>query len=652
MRLHKTFRSAALVAGFAALACAQETGERHGERYYQAIRTNNATQLQELVKSANTNEKDKRGTTPLHYAAAYGSVESVRVLLAAGADVNARNDFEATPLMWSVTEPEKVRMLVAKGADVNAKSKMGRTPIWLAASNDGSSATVKYLLEQGAKLDGTEIVAATAANDMATIRLLLEKRQDVNARDAQGLTPLINAALNGNTRLADMLLARGAQVNAASSPEWGGKVKNGNIAIGSFTALLVASTYGPVDLVKLLLDAGADVNVQEIRKMTPLMFAVTTDHADPRIVRLLLGRGADTKIKDGVGLTAADWAKKMNNPAILRELGLHRDNADQPKVIIPTSLLGTADPRPAVAKSVDLLQRASGSFFQASGCGACHAQNLTAIAVNAAAASRIPVNEKARAMETKGAQLGFAGFEQPLLQRGDPPVSDIISLTLVQLATENAPADRTTDAMVHNLMAQQRQAGNWHFGGIARPPAGDGDNSRTASAIRALAAYAPAGRKAEARRRIERAATWLASAPVKTTEDLDMQLLGLKWAGLPQRAWLPGMRSLASQQREDGGWGQTPDLASDAYATGQALFTLHELGVPPSDLAFKRGVQYLIRNQQPDGSWHVVSRTAKIQPYFDTIFPYGHDQWISNAATSWATAALSYASANQQMAKR
>src|SRR5437870_5369884 len=89
----------------------------------------------------------------------------------------------------------------------------------------------------------------------------------------------------------------------------------------------------------------------------------------------------------------------------------------------------------------------------------------------------------------------------------------------------------------------------------------------------------------QGRRAYERAAAWLASAPVKSTEDLDMQLLGLKWAGKPQSAWLPGMRKLASQQREDGGWAQTPDLPSDAYATGQALFTMHELGVPSSDPA-------------------------------------------------------------------
>ena len=66
---------------------------------------------------------------------------------------------------------------------------------------------------------------------------------------------------------------------------------------------------------------------------------------------------------------------------------------------------------------------------------------------------------------------------------------EILSFGLMQLASENAPADRTTDAMVHNLMAQQKQAGNWHVGGVARPPSGDGDFMRTALAIRGLQIY-------------------------------------------------------------------------------------------------------------------------------------------------------------------
>jgi ankyrin repeat protein len=648
MRSKNLIRPAALFAMLATAGLAQDGADR----YYQAIRGNDLAALHTLIKSGGVNDKDKRGTTPLHYAAAYGSTESVRVLLAAGADVNARNDFEATPLMWSAAEPEKVRLLVAKGADVNAKSKMGRTAIWIAAANDGSSTTVRFLLEHGAKLDGSEIVAAAAANDMATVRLLLEKGAEVNAKDPQGITPLIQAAMNGNAKLAEMLLAKGADVNAVTGSDTHGSVKNGKIAIGLLTPLLMASTYGPADLVRMLLDAGAKIDAQDVRKMTPLMNAVATDHPDPRTVRLLLDRGADTRVQDVNGLTAADWAKKMNNPVILRELGLSHERTEQAHVVIPTSLLGTSDPRPAVAKSIDLLQRATGSFFKEGGCGACHSQNLTSIAVNAAWANHIPVNEAAKAGELKGAQLGLAAFEQPLLQRGDPPVVDILTFSLLQLASENAPADRTTDAMVHNIMAEQRQAGNWHFGGVARPPAGDGDITRTATAIRAMALYAPAGRRLEAQRRIERATAWLAAAPVRTNEDLTMQLAGLKWAGVPRRTWLAGMRKLIGQQREDGGWGQTPDLASDAYATGQALYVLHELGMPASDPVYKRGVQYLVSTQQADGSWHVKSRAPKIQPYFDTIFPYGHDQWISNAATAWSASALSYAAGPQQIAKR
>src|SRR5258708_6153423 len=208
MSAKRLLHSTILLAGLAAAAFAQEGADR----YYQAIRNNDLAALQSLIKSSGVQAKDPRGTTPLHFAAAWGSAEAVRILLAAGTDPNARNAFDATPLMWSATEPEKVRMLIAQGADVNAKSKMGRTAIWIAAANDGSSAVVKLLLEKGAKLDGTEILAATAANDMATIRLLLEKGANVNTKDPVGVTPLLNAAANGNTKRAAMLLARGAHV--------------------------------------------------------------------------------------------------------------------------------------------------------------------------------------------------------------------------------------------------------------------------------------------------------------------------------------------------------------------------------------------------------------------------------------------------------
>jgi hypothetical protein len=206
--------------------------------------------------------------------------------------------------------------------------------------------------------------------------------------------------------------------------------------------------------------------------------------------------------------------------------------------------------------------------------------------------------------------------------------------------------------MVHNIVAQQRAAGNWHEGWVARPPMADGDFSRTAMAIRLLQVYGPAGRKAELQQHIQRAARWLAAATPKTTEELNMQLLGLKWAGAVRRGTDASVRRLQVLQREDGGWAQNPDLSSDAYATGQVLYTLHELGVGVKDPAYRRGVQYLLQTQAADGSWLVKSRVAKFQPYFETSFPYGHDQWISASGTAWAAMALSYASGPQQVARR
>ena len=98
--------------------------------------------------------------------------------------------------------------------------------------------------------------------------------------------------------------------------------------------------------------------------------------------------------------------------------------------------------------------------------------------------------------------------------------------------------------------------------------------------------------------------------------------------------------SRCRQERGDGGWAQTPHLESDAYAAGQALYTLRQLGVSAADPALQRGVAFLLRTQQEDGSWHVKSRPMKIQPYFESGFPSEHDQWISQAATAWATMAL------------
>jgi N-acyl-D-amino-acid deacylase len=84
-------------------------------------------------------------------------------------------------------------------------------------------------------------------------------------------------------------------------------------------------------------------------------------------------------------------------------------------------------------------------------------------------------------------------------------------------------------------------------------------------------------------------------------------------------------------------------MASDAYATGKALVALEAAGVPADGPAFQRGIRFLLDTQHDDGSWYVRSRALAFQPYFDNGFPHEYDQWISSAATGWATTALTLA---------
>ena len=98
----------------------------------------------------------------------------------------------------------------------------------------------------------------------------------------------MNAAGHGNLTAVTMLLGKGADVNAVSGDGSFQKVKAGAIALGNFTPLLLAAAFGPTDVVNALLAAGARVDVQDVRGMTPLMLAVATDRQNPEIVRALV----------------------------------------------------------------------------------------------------------------------------------------------------------------------------------------------------------------------------------------------------------------------------------------------------------------------------------------------------------------------------
>ena len=136
----------------------------------------------------------------------------------------------------------------------------------------------------------------------------------------------------------------------------------------------------------------------------------------------------------------------------------------------------------------------------------------------------------------------------------------------------------------------------------------------TALATRALKTYMPAGRREEMLARTARALNFLRNASPADTQEAAFKLLGLVWAGAASGEITAQVKRVVALQRSDGGWGQLRTMPSDAYATGQSLYSLELGGLAPSSIPFRKGAQYLLKTQLEDGTWYVRSRAIGFQP--------------------------------------
>ena len=249
-----------------------------------------------LSKGADVNAKDNYWFTPLVYAVSSGNKDVVELLLSKGAEVNVKNmnDAEYTPLLSAARSGNKdiVELFLAKGLDVNAKDKYGNA---LAnAASSGHRDVVELLLSKGADInvkDGlgrTVLFNAAESGSKDVVELFLTKGFDVNAKSNTGETPLVEAARSGNKDVVELLLIKGADVNANKS----------NNAV---TPLHAAAGRGSKDVVELLLSKGADVAAKDDElsgSNTPLFYAANKDVAE-----LLLGKGADINAKNKLSET-------------------------------------------------------------------------------------------------------------------------------------------------------------------------------------------------------------------------------------------------------------------------------------------------------------------------------------------------------------
>ncbi|HVW85442.1 MAG TPA: hypothetical protein VHB50_12215, partial [Bryobacteraceae bacterium] len=266
----------------------------------------------------------------------------------------------------------------------------------------------------------------------------------------------------------------------------------------------------------------------------------------------------------------------------------------------------------------------------------------------------LPVDENAARDNLKTIQaLETRGEENRLEHLDGGGVTDPPAYFLFALGLAQQPPDSGTDATAIYLATSQRRDGTWRVNGTSRSPIQESVIGRSALAARVIQIYSPPARKPDVEARLDRLRDWLLEAKPATNDDFAMRMLGLRWTGATPKSVSSAAQALLARQRSDGGWAQNSNLASDAYATGQSLWALHETGaLKPSDKAYQRGVQFLLANQWEDGSWYVRSRAVKLQPYFQSGFPYNHDQWISSTATGYAAMALAPAAAAENRAAR
>src|SRR5262245_19539229 len=405
--------------------------------------------------------------------------------------------------MWSVTDLKKFRLLLDHGAHVNVAARSGRTALIIASFANPSAEVVRMLLAKGANVavmdqrKVTPLNAATFGNDTATVRLLLDAAADINTADTFiGLTPLINASGNRNLEAVKLLLAKGANVNAVSMTENLPRIQTGIVQFGGWTPLLMAVPFGPTEIVKTLMDAGAKVNVQDYRGFSPLMLAAATDRANPETVRLLLTHSADAQPKTRAGETASEWAAKFADAAVIRAMGGTVGAVSDRAVPANVSLSSQPpDVRTAVQRSVSILERTNSQFFGKAGCFACHEQPAASFAVGAARAKGIAIDEKAAAERWN--QLTSA-LNVSQLEGAAPLGAADNNLYLAEALVRSGYApDRKTDVLAANLAAYQGGDGGWHLPGYTRSPIQDNDFSRTAMGIRALKTYGTPGRAVE-----------------------------------------------------------------------------------------------------------------------------------------------------------
>ncbi|TPX38093.1 hypothetical protein SmJEL517_g00123 [Synchytrium microbalum] len=254
------------------------------------------------------------GATPLLRAANYGQRDIIEKLLEQNPspNINARDSTGDTALTWATYggHTEIVELLVARRCEVNyVEWNTSQTALYM-ASNNGYVQIVKLLLENGARTDlcadGGWSPLNAAADDGYTdvVQLLIDAGADINMPNTNGYTPLMSALANGRTDTVAVLLKAGAKL----------------IPVGGSSPIDIATNSGNVDSVKTVLENGGkdDINLVHDDGETCLVNAAKAGYFD--IVKALVEGGADVDLTTTDGMTPLHAACSQSNVEVIKYL--------------------------------------------------------------------------------------------------------------------------------------------------------------------------------------------------------------------------------------------------------------------------------------------------------------------------------------------
>lgn len=601
------------------------------EQFFLAIQNRDAATLKHLLDGGmDPNARDAQNTPALMAAALYADPNCVKLLLDRGADPNAANTVGATALMWAMPDLAKAKLLIAAGADANARAKNTlRTPLLIAASYPSSVPVLELLLDHGADIHAKDRIGmhalgrAAVSADVEVVRFLVEHGCDPNE---PGYGTTVRYARQYRPTL-EYLLSKGAKVDK--------------------DALSMSTHWQDPKLIEKWIESGADVNAAAgPYRRTALMTAAASEQAGAAMVRLLLEKGANPNAEDIDGERPLDWAlyrADKEKIAALEQFGAARGHGPRQKTYPNPEGGGIANPRASVGRAVNLLLPAAPIAYEKRGCISCHSQALVAMAAAEARKKGIAINEE---MEQTNLRQILASYKVvgELAMQGDQPGGNIVTIgyVMMALAAERYPLDTITAQLTHAAASLQLPDGTWTPNGVSRPPMEDTLVTATAMGVRALTLYPVAGLKEQVEEKLSRSQRWLLAVKARSAEDRAMKLMGLVWTNAPRPKVEAAIADIRKQQRAGGGWAQRDDMQPDAYATGISLYALYVAGFNPAHPIYKDGVRFLQQNQYQDGSWLVRTRSYPTQPYFESGYPFGNNQFLSAGAASWDALAIAF----------